>query len=160
MDESAGSSPPVGIMKPRALEGYDEIFAIEIECWCHGLRTFEGTITRGLVHRVIRDLAPVIRGAILHDHIFNLVETAEQLSQACKRVCDLREIAFSLLLQLPPPFDLEEGAQFILAQIIDQAEQAFGPVLLILEEEWRSRRPAARIPKGTEPVPMRPGTRN
>ena len=152
-------SHPISINRPRARDGYDEIFAIEIECWCHGLKQFEGTITPGLVHRVIRELAPVMRGAILHDHIFNLLEISEQLSQACKRVCDVREIAFSLLLQLPVPFDLEESAQFVVAQIVDQAEQTFGPVLCILEEDWNSRRAKKADLAGTKVIPMRPGVR-
>lgn len=154
---SKAADNPAQTQLPRAKDGYDEIFSIEIECWCHGLKQFNGTITPGLMHRVISELAPIIRGAILHDHIFNLLEISEQLSQACKRVCDVREVAFSLLLQLPAPIGLEENAQFILAQIIDQAERTFGPVLFLLEEEWHKLRKASALDTGTQPLPMRPG---
>ena len=43
---------------------------------------------------------------------------------------------FSILAQLPSPFVLDEEEQFVLAQIIDKAEQKYGNVLERLNRKW------------------------
>ncbi len=120
----------------KVRDRFDEVFEIEIEGWCYGITNFPGEISSGLVHRVIRELTDVFFNAIVHNYAFNILSVAERLSRAAKFLVDEREITFSILAQLPNPIVITEEQQFILAQIIDQAEQAYGGAVERLEKKW------------------------
>jgi hypothetical protein len=57
-----------------------------------------------------------------------------------KYLVDEREITFSILSQLPNPATLGEDGQFVLGQIVDQVEQAYGGALERLERKWSTER--------------------
>ena len=115
---------------------YDEVFEVEIEGWCYGISNFPGEVYPSLIHRVIKELAPAFQSAIEHYYIFNVLDIAEKLSKAAKFLIHEEEVTFSILAQLPSPFVLDEDEQFILAQIIDKAEQKYGNVLERLNRKW------------------------
>ena len=115
---------------------FDEIFEIEIDGWCYGVTNFPGEVSSGLIHRVIRELTDVFLASIEHNYVFNILAVAERISKAAKFLIDEREITFSILAQLPNPVLLTEDQQFILAQIVDQAEQAYGGAVERLERKW------------------------
>lgn len=115
---------------------FDEIFEIEIDGWCYGVTNFPGEVSSGLIHRVIRELTDVFLASIEHNYVFNILTVAERMSKAAKFLIDEREITFSILAQLPNPVLLTEDQQFILAQIVDQAEQAYGGAVERLERKW------------------------
>ncbi len=129
--------PPLSVS-----ENYDEIFEIEIDCWCYGFIKFPGEITAPLVHRVLKELGPVLQAAIDHNFVFDVLSTAQSLFKATAGVVSEREICFSLLAQLPTPQILTEDGQFVLAQIIDRAEQAHAGVLARMEKRWKASRDA------------------
>lgn len=120
----------------KVKDRFDEVFEIEIEGWCYGITNFPGEVSSGLVHRVIRELTDVFFAAITHNYAFNILSVAERLSRAAKFLVDEREITFSILAQLPNPIVISEEQQFILAQIVDQAEQAYGGAVERLERKW------------------------
>ena len=120
----------------KVIDRYDEIFEIEIDGWCYGVANFPGEISTGLVHRVVRELTDVFRAAIEHNYVFNILGVAEKISKAAKYLIDEREITFSILAQLPNPVTISEDQQFVLAQIVDQAEQAYGGAIERLEKKW------------------------
>jgi hypothetical protein len=120
----------------KVTDKYDEVFEIEIDGWCYGITNFPGEISSGLVHRVIRELTDVFRAGIEHHYVFNLINVAERISKAAKYLIDEREITFSILAQLPNPVTVNEDQKFVLAQIIDQAEQAYGGAIERLEKKW------------------------
>ena len=115
---------------------FDEIFNIEIDGWCYGLQNYPGEIYPGLVHAVLRELAPSYRAAIEHNLVFNILEVAKRFSRAAKYLIHEKEICFSILAQLPNPTSLDEDGQYVLAQIIDQAEQHHGGALVRLQRKW------------------------
>ncbi len=121
-------------------ERFDEIFDMEVQCWCYGFARYPGNLNQELVHRVVREMAPTFKAAVQHNHIFDLIETAERIAKSTRYVISTKEAAFSILIQLPTPFELDEEAQFVLAQIIDQGEMAYGDVLMTLEKRWRRDR--------------------
>jgi len=125
----------------QVADKYNEIFEIEIDCWCYGFAKFPGEITPALVHRVIKELTTIFRAAIDHNYVFNLHETAQLVHESIGGVIDEKEITHAILAQFPQPFELSEDGQFIMAQIIDQAEQRYGGVLERLEKRWKSSRP-------------------
>lgn len=120
----------------KVIDRYDEIFEIEIDGWCYGITNFPGEISAGLVHRVIRELTDVFRAAVEHNYVFNILSVSDKIAKAAKYLIDEREITFSILAQLPNPVTISEDQQFILAQIVDQAEQAYGGAIDRLEKKW------------------------
>jgi len=115
---------------------FEEIFRVEIDGWCYGIANYPGEIFPGLVHRVVKELANSFKSAIEHGLIFDILDISLKLSRAAKYLVDEREICFSILAQLPNPASLNEEAQYALAQVIDQAEQAHGGALERLEKKW------------------------
>lgn len=125
------------------IDRYDEIFDVEVEGWCYGITNYPGEVFPGLIHRIIKELADTFRAAIEHNVIFDVLDVSLRISRAAKYLIDEREICFSILAQLPNPSTLEsEDAQFVLAQIIDQAEQAYGGAVDRLEKKWSLERKA------------------
>lgn len=119
---------------------FDEIFAIEIDGWAYGIQNYPGEIFPGLVHAVIKELRPSFKAAIEHNVIFDVLAVSKKISRAAKYLVHEKEIAFSVLAQLPTPSDLDEDGQFIMAQIIDQVEQAYGGALARLQRKWAYER--------------------
>ena len=119
-------------------DSFEEIFKVEIDGWCYGVANYPGEVFPGLIHRVVKELAPSFRSAIEHGVVFDILELSLKFSRAAKYLLDEREICFSILAQLPNPSQIGEEAQFVLAQIVDQAEQTYGGALERLEKKWKS----------------------
>ena len=119
---------------------FNEIFSIEMEGWCYGIQNYPGELFPGLVHAVVRELKPSFKAAIQHYMVFDILRTAKKISRAAKYLVHEKEIVFSILAQLPNPSELDEDEQFVLAQIIDQAEQEYGGALERLQRKWAYER--------------------
>lgn len=143
MSSNAQKTPP----RPAVNGKYDEVFKVEIDCWCYGLNKFPGEMTGALVHRVIREMQPIFRGAVDNNFVFDLLYTARLIAVAVNDILSEKEIVFSILAQLPGPHELTEDGQFVLAQIVDQAEQEYGGVLDRLERRWRGERESKSAPR-------------
>lgn len=123
-----------------ASNGYNEIFAIEMDGWCYGIQNYPGEVFPGLIHAVVKELAPGFKLAIEHGYAFNALELSAKLSKAAKYLVHEKEIAFSVMAQLPCPHQLNEDGQYTLAQVIDPVEQAYGGVMERLERKWSFER--------------------
>ncbi|MCB0332085.1 MAG: hypothetical protein KDD55_01230 [Bdellovibrionales bacterium] len=119
---------------------FDEIFSIEVEGWCYGIQNYPGEVFPGLIHAVIRELKPSYKAAVQHFLVFDVLTVSKNLSRASKYLVHEKEIAFCILAQLPNPSELDEDEQFVLAQIIDQVEQAYGGALDRLQRKWAYER--------------------
>lgn len=115
---------------------FDEIFEIEMEGWCYGVEHYPGEIFPGLIHAVVKELAPCFVAAFVHNYVFDILRLAEKLSKAAKYLVHEKEITFSILCQFPSPNTMDEDAQFIMAQVIDQVEQRYGGALSRLMRKW------------------------
>lgn len=122
---------------------YDEVFDIEIEGWCYGIANFPGEILPGLIHRVIKELQPSFRAAIEHNVVFDILDISKRFSKAAKFLIHEKEVAFSIMLQLPNPLTMDEDRQFIVAQIVDKVEQAYGGALERIQKRWVADKRAA-----------------
>lgn len=107
-----------------------------MEGWCYGIQNYPGEIFPGLIHAVVKELAAGFKLAIQHNYAFNVLELSAKLSKAAKYLVHEKEVAFSVVAQLPSPHDLTPDEQFVLAQIIDPVEQAYGGVIERLERKW------------------------
>ncbi|RMG40334.1 MAG: hypothetical protein D6719_11215 [Candidatus Dadabacteria bacterium] len=122
------------MIKPK--DRYDEIFEIEVDGWCYGIQNFPGEIFPALIHGIIRELRPSFAIAIKNHYAFNILDVAAKISKAAKYLIHEKEVAFSMLSQLPNPAKLDEDEQYILAQIIDQVEQAYGGAIERMRRKW------------------------
>jgi hypothetical protein len=115
---------------------YDEVFQIEMEGWAYGIANYPGEIFPELIFRVIRELEPSFIEAIQHYYSFDIVEVATMFSKAAKYLVHEKDITFCILSILPPPSTLEEPAQFVLNQIVDQVENTYGGAIERMEKKW------------------------
>ena len=122
---------------------FEEIFKVEIDGWCYGIANYPGEIFPGLIHRVVKELSASFKAAVEHGVVFDILELSLKFSRAAKYLVDEREICFSILAQLPNPKALAEESQYVLAQIVDQAEQTYGGALERLERKWKTEKKAA-----------------
>jgi hypothetical protein len=120
----------------EVIDRYDEIFAIELDGWCYGIQNYPGEVFPGLVHAVVRELRPGFKKAIEHNVPFDVLKVSKSISRAAKYLVHEKEIAFSVLAQLPSPLELDEDGQYIMAMIIDQVEQEYGGALERLQRKW------------------------
>ncbi len=121
----------------RVKNKYDEVFQIEMEGWAYGIANYPGEVFPELIFRVMRELEPSFVLAIENYYVFNVLELSTMFSKAAKYLVHEKDIAFSILSLLPPPSKFDEDAQFVMAQVIDQVEQAYGSALERLEKKWR-----------------------
>ena len=120
----------------EVIDRYDEIFAIEVDGWCYGIQNYPGEVFPGLVHAVVRELRPGFKKAIEHNVAFDVLKVSKGISRAAKYLVHEKEIAFSILAQLPTPLELDEDGQYVMAMIIDQVEQTYGGALERLQRKW------------------------
>lgn len=130
---NSGSDIPGQI---KVKDSFDEIFGVEIDGWCYGVTHFPGEIDPSLIHRVVKELAPVFCSAIEHNFVFDILDVSVRLSKAAKFLIHEKDVAFSILSQLPNPKTLSEDAQFVLAQVADKVEQEYGGALDRLYRKW------------------------
>lgn len=122
----------------KVKDRYDEIFQIEMEGWAYGIANYPGEIFPELVFRVIQELEGSFINALKNYHAFNIVEISGMFSKAAKYLVHEQDIAFCILAQFPSPEKLaDEDAAFIMGQVIDKVEQAYGGALDRLEKKWR-----------------------
>jgi hypothetical protein len=115
---------------------YDEIFALEVEALCYALTNYPGEIFDTVFYIVLGDLKDSFRTAIECNVVFDILDISTRLSKAAKYLIDERDIAFEILNLLPNPAPLSEEEQFILAQLVDQVEQAYGGAIEFCEKKW------------------------
>lgn len=118
-------------------ESYDEVFVHEMSEYLHALENYPGEIFPELVFRFVRELEESFVQAIGHHVAFDLLAISKQIARSGKYLVHEKDIAFCILSILPPPSKFDEEAQFILGQIVDQVEQAYGGALERLEKKWR-----------------------
>lgn len=139
-------TPPVGdpVLNDSA-QRYAEVFPVEIDCWCYGISNFPGELYPKLIYRVVKEMAPTFRASIDNGYVFDIFETAKKLFTSSRGVIPEVHVVYAILANLPMPFELEEESQFVLAQIIDQAEQVYGGIVEQMEEVWRRERLRRKI---------------
>ena len=123
-------------MSVQVKDRFDEIFEVEIDGWCYGLSHFPGEIHAALVHRVIKELGQSFKDAVDHNFVFNVLELSTRISRAAKYLVPEREVAFAVIYQLPNPAEFGEEGQFVIAQLVDQVEQAYGGALEKIQRKW------------------------
>ena len=85
-------------------------------------------------------MSPTFRAAIDNGYIFDIFDTAKKIHSACAGIVQEKQIVFAILANLPLAFELEEESQYILAQLIDQAETVYGGVVELMEQLWKRER--------------------
>jgi hypothetical protein len=115
---------------------YEEVFQVQIDGWCYGIENYPGEFYPNLVHIIIREMKDMLKAALQRGVTFDVVEIAQKFAKASKFRIHEKEVAFSLLAQLPNPASLNEDGQYTMAQVLDRVEQTYGGVLERLERRW------------------------
>jgi hypothetical protein len=115
---------------------FEEIFNVELDGWCYGISSFPGETHPALVHRVIKELSASFRDAVDNGYAFNILDVSTKLSRAAKYLVAEKEIAMAILYQIPNPADLDDQAQFVAAQLVDQVEKAYSGALEKIQKKW------------------------
>ncbi len=126
---------------------FAEIYEVELECWCYGLKGVNKGIDNSVLHKVIKEFAPVLHEAVRNLYVCNILETAERLVKASKLKVSEREIAFYILSMLPAPVELNEEQQNTVLQIVDIVEKVYSGAAQRLEKKWKATNPPAPVTK-------------
>ena len=116
---------------------YAEVFEVELRCWCYGLNRVRERVDRSVLHKVIKEFAPVLREAVENLYVCDILEISRELTAAAKCKGQEKEIAFYILSHLPDPLELKSSQADVLYQIVDTVEQAYGGAVARLEKKWK-----------------------
>ncbi len=117
---------------------YKEIFEIEIHCWCLGLAKTKSVIDQNVLHRILKEFAPIMREAIEHLYVFDIQETARSFIKASKVRISEREIAFHILSLLPDPTSLALLQYEVLVKIVNNLEEKFDGARERFDRKWNA----------------------
>jgi len=122
---------------------FAEIFEVELRSWCYGLNRVHEKVDRSVLHKVIKEFAPVLREAVENLYVCDIIETAKELITAAKCKGMEKEIAFYILSHLPSPDEVSSAQADVLTEIVDKVEQAYGGAFKRLEKKWKGNKTAA-----------------
>ena len=115
---------------------FGEVFDIEMDGWCDGIEKYPGEVFPGLIHAIIRELAESFRLAIEHGYVFDVLALAQKMSKAAKYLVHEKEIAFSIIANFPHPLSLSEEGQFVVCQMVEQVDNAYGGAIERFNHKW------------------------
>ncbi len=116
---------------------YDEVFEIEINGWCFAITNFPGEISPELMHYIIRELAIGFHAAIEHNVVFSVADIASKLQQAARYLVHEKELAYSIVAQLPNPNVLDDEPRSVLDMILDKAESGYPGITDAFYDRWQ-----------------------
>ena len=122
---------------------FEEIFEIELDCWCYGLQRVNREIDSSVLHKVIKEFAPVLLKSIQHLYVCDLIETSRRLTSAARCKVSQKEITFYILSYLPSPSELTEEQSATLQKIVDGVEKTYGGAVQRLEKRWKAMKAIA-----------------
>lgn len=105
---------------------YEELFAIEVKAWKYGVQENAADLTPELFKKVLSDMRDLFSSAIENNYKFELIETAEKFSEAAQKTLSAKEVAYTILANLPAGNDLEQEAMEVKETLINEYVDAFG----------------------------------
>lgn len=115
----------------------DELFWVLIDGWAYGIKQYQGEIYPELVFNIVKEIGEDLRLAVRCELIIDVMKIVEKFGAAAKYLVPEKELAFHILVQLPPPSELKtEDQLFALAQAIDSVERVFPGAISRLEKRW------------------------
>ena len=122
---------------------FEEVFEIELKCWCYGLERVDEAVDASVLHKVIKEFSPVLKEAVQREYEFSIVDVAMRFVTAAKCKNLLREIVYYIASHLPAPFELSETEKQTLQRIIITAERKYQGINKRYETKW-STQPVAK----------------
>ncbi|HMO18316.1 MAG TPA: hypothetical protein PKA63_06345 [Oligoflexia bacterium] len=119
---------------------FEEIFNIELTCWCFGISHTSETVDHKVLHRIIKEFSSVFRESIENLYQFDILKTSRTLIEAGKCNATEQEIAFYILSYLPTPCELTKEQNEILQKIVQQVEDAHGGAFDRVMKKWEASR--------------------
>jgi hypothetical protein len=119
-------------------KSFEEIFEIELKCWCFGISQTSEKVDHKVLHRIIKEFSSVFRESIEQLYAFDIIETAQRLIEASRSSVSEREIAFYILSYLPTPSELTKEQSQVLELIIQKLEDTHGGAFERVEKKWEA----------------------
>lgn len=115
-----------------------DIFDLEIQAWCYGLKNFPGEIYTDLVAAVLDEVAPCFREALKSNLKINVVDIAEQFVEASHYIVDHYTITKLICQKFPNPNELSEDMDelYAIANILDEIEGQYVGFHTVMENFW------------------------
>ena len=119
---------------------FSELFDIEIEGWCVGMKMNIKNLEPRAILQVIGELYTLFHAAIEKGYSFDILSVAEDFSAATEKKVNQKTIAFYILSLFPNPENLTAEQKKTMDQIIDQVEDAYGGAHERLLKRWKKDR--------------------
>lgn len=119
-------------------KSFEEIFEIELKCWCFGISNSNEKLDQKLLHRILKEFSNIFRESIENLYEFDLIQTSKRLIVAGN--CDIpeREVVFHILSYLPTPCELTKEQNEVLNNIVTKVENIYGGAFERLAKKWNS----------------------
>jgi len=121
----------------REVHPYEKTVIFELNSWCFGLEQLGEKILPGVVHKIVKEFAPLSNESINHVYAPNLLEIAQRLSVSSGGVVSEKEIAFAFLANLPQPQDLSREEKEIFTLVVLPVERKFGKAVKRIQERFQ-----------------------
>ncbi|MGI6680780.1 MAG: hypothetical protein ACOX3T_04775 [Bdellovibrionota bacterium] len=123
-----------------------DIFDLEIQAWCYGLKNYPGEIYTDLVLAVIDEVTPCFIEALKSNLQFSVVDIANKFVEASHYVVDHYTITKLICQKLPNPNELTDNANdmdelYLIANILSEIEEHYVGFHAVMEDYW-SQAPA------------------
>lgn len=117
-----------------------EIFDIEIEGWCYGLRNYPGEVYTELVSSVLDEVSPCFKAALEIGLAFDVLNIAEKFVEASHYIVDHYTITKLICQKLPNPNKIEdEDELYVIAEILDKIEKQYIGIHIVMENFWNEQ---------------------
>ncbi len=117
-----------------------EIFDVEIEGWCYGLRNYPGEVYTELVSCVLDEVSPCFKAALEVGYAFNVLDIAEKFVEAGHYIVDHYTITKLICQKLPNPSKIEdEDELYVVANILDKIESQYVGIHVVMENFWNEQ---------------------
>ena len=115
-----------------------DIFDLDIQAWCYGLKNYPGQINTDLVAAVLNEVAPCFKEALKANLQFRVVDIAEQFVEASHYVVDHYTITKLICQSFPNPNDLSDDMDelYLIANILDEIEGQYVGFHTVMENYW------------------------
>lgn len=117
-----------------------EVFDVEIEGWCYGLRNYPGEVYTELVSSVLDEVSPCFKAALEIGLAFDVLKIAEKFVEATHYIVDHYTITKLICQKLPNPNKMDdEDELYVIAEILDKIEKQYVGIHIVMENFWNEQ---------------------
>lgn len=122
-----------------------DIFDLEIQAWCYGLKNYPGEIYTDLVAAVLDEVAPCFKEALKSKLQISVIDIADKFVEASHYIVDHYTITKLICQKFPNPNDLADDMDelYLIANILDEIEGRYVGFHTVMENYWANNSQSA-----------------